>query len=118
MSDIVYISDLRFSAILGVLPEERVTPQQVVVSLVLTTDTRVAANSKNLADTVDYAAIAETVREHTIAAECLLVETLAEQLAELVLRTAGVSAVEIDVGKPDALPDARQVGVRIYRKRD
>ena len=46
MSDIVFIEQLEVQAILGILPEERITPQRIVIDLQLETDSRPAAQSK------------------------------------------------------------------------
>ena len=83
MSDIVFIEQLEVQAILGILPEERITPQRVVIDLQLETDSRPAAQSKNIDDTLDYAALAEQVRALTVAGEYLLIETLINDIADL-----------------------------------
>ena len=83
MSDIVFIEQLEVQAILGILPEERTTPQRVVIELQLETDSRPAAQSKNIDDTLDYAALAEQVRALTVAGEYLLIETLINDIADL-----------------------------------
>ena len=87
MSDIVFIEQLEVQAILGILPEERTTPQRVVIDLQLETDSRPAAQSKNIDDTLDYAALAEQVRALTVAGEYLLIETLINDIADLCLRS-------------------------------
>ena len=53
--DKVLINDLTVDAILGILPEERVQAQRVVINLTIFTDTQPAAKSQNIADTVNYA---------------------------------------------------------------
>jgi dihydroneopterin aldolase len=116
-ADTIYIRDLVFDAIIGVLPIERTTPQPICINLEVTVDTRAAARSRDLKDTLDYAALAEAVKHLTIKAECLLVETLAAQIAELALAQPMASAVLVDINKPNALADAAGVGVRIYRER-
>jgi dihydroneopterin aldolase len=115
--DVVYIRDLVFDAILGVLPEERTTPQPVCINLEVSVDTRRAAASCDLKDTLDYARLAAEVRALCIDAQCLLVETLAEKIASLTLQQAHVHAVTVDVMKPAALADCQGVGVRITRHR-
>ena len=115
--DIIYIRDLVFDAIIGVLPTERTTPQPVCINLEVTLDTQTAATSRDLKDAVDYATLAAAVKDLTIKAECLLVETLAAQIADLVLAQPLALAVRVDVNKPNAIADAAGVGVRIYRER-
>jgi dihydroneopterin aldolase len=116
-ADTIYIRDLVFDAIIGVLPIERTTPQPICINLEVTVNTQTAARSRDLKDTLDYAALAEAVKHLTIKAECLLVETLAAQIAELALAQPMASAVLVDINKPNALADAAGVGVRIYRER-
>ena len=115
-TDIVYVRNLVFDAIIGVLPQERITPQPICLSLELSVDTQTAADSKNLNDTLDYAFLAEAVETLAIEQQCLLVETLAQQIADLALAQPLVQAVRVNVGKPNALEKAEQVGVEIYRR--
>ena len=114
MSDIVFIEQLEVRAILGILPEERTTPQRVVIELQLETDSRPAAQSKNIDDTLDYAALAEQVRTLTVAGEYLLIETLINDIADLCLRLPLAQAVTVRVCKPQAVSDAL-VGLQISR---
>ena len=117
MPDRVFIRNLEIEAILGVLPEERTTPQKIVVNLELETDVRAAADSRALADTVDYAALAAEVRGLVLEAKHLLVESRVTDIANLALRDNRVSGVTVTVAKPDALHDAESVGVTVYRCR-
>jgi len=115
--DVICIHGLEVQAIIGVLPHERSTAQPVTIDLEITVDTRMAAASEKLEDTLDYAALASAVKALTIEAECLLVETLAEKIAELALQQPLARAVQVNVTKPNALQNAAGVGVRIYRAR-
>ncbi len=117
MPDRVFIRNLEIEGILGVLPEERTTPQTILVNLELETNIQTAAGSRDLADTVDYAALAADVRNLTVSAEHLLVESLVEDIASLALDDGRVSGVTVTVAKPQALEDAESVGVTIYRCR-
>lgn len=116
-TDTVYVRNLVFQTIIGVLPHERDTPQPVCISLELSVDTAPAAESKDLSDSLDYAFLAESVEALAIEKQCLLVETLAQEIAELALKQPLVQAVRVNVGKPEALQKAEQVGVEIYRRR-
>lgn len=114
-NDRILIRDLTFDAILGILPQERVTPQPVIINLALHTDISAAAKSTNIDDTLNYAAVAEAVQAMTVAGEYLLIETLVEDLATLCLG-AGAGAVTVRVEKPNAVAAADAVGVEIYRE--
>ena len=113
--DRVLIRELKVEAILGILPEERVTPQPVLITITVFTDTRRAARSKDIVDAVDYAALAGAAAKLTVDGKYLLIETLVEDLAALSLSRPHVQGVWVRVEKPQAVPGANTVGVEIYR---
>jgi dihydroneopterin aldolase len=113
--DRVLIRELKVEAILGILPEERVNPQPVLINITVFTDTRRAARSNDIVDAVDYAALAGAAAKLTIDGKYLLIETLVEDLAALSLSRPHVKGVSVRVEKPQAVPAATTVGVEIYR---
>lgn len=86
----------------GVLPSERDTGQQFVVDVDLGLDTRAAAGSDDLIDTVDYAGLADRVVALVEGEPVNLIETLAERIAEMCLGHEGVDEVRVTVHKPEA----------------
>ena len=48
----------------------------------------------------------------------LLLETLAEYIAQLILNDFGVAKVRVRIVKPGILPDVAQVGIEIERTRE
>ena len=116
--DKVLIRELTVEAILGILPQERVTPQPVVINITVFTNTWRAARSKDIVDAVNYAALADAAAKLTIDGKYLLIETLVEDLAALSLSRAHVEGVSVRVEKPQAVPAAAAVGVQIYRAKE
>jgi 7,8-dihydroneopterin aldolase/epimerase/oxygenase len=86
----------------GVLDHERQVGQTFIVDLVLGLDTRRAAISDDLADTVDYDALAATVAGIVAGEPVKLLETLAARIADACLVQPRVEEVEVTVHKPDA----------------
>ncbi len=117
MTDQIHIRDLLIRGILGINEDERTQAQDIVVNLVLTMDTRPAAQSDNIDDAVNYRTLTKQVIDHVEASSCLLVERLADELARLCLADSRVEAVEVTIDKPGALRFARSVGVTIFRTR-
>lgn len=115
--DKVLINDLTVDAILGILPEERVQAQRVIINLTIFTDTQPAAKSQNIADTVNYAELSSQAAQLTVEGEYLLIESLVEDLAALTLDHPTAKAVTVRVEKPQAVSAAGSVGVEIYRQR-
>lgn len=86
----------------GVLPAERVDGQEFVVDVDLGVDTRGAAASDALADTVDYAVLAAALRDALVNEPVDLIETLAQRLADVCLADPRVHDVVVTVHKPEA----------------
>ena len=86
----------------GWLSHERENGQLFRVDVALGVDTRVAAESDDLADTVDYGSLAERVVGLVSGEPVKLVETLAQRIADLCLENSKVENVEVTVHKPEA----------------
>lgn len=116
MSDIVFIKELSVPTVIGVYEWERKVRQNLVADLEIETDIRKAAAEDNIADTVDYKAIAKRVRAYIGDSRFCLVETLAERVAALVINEFAVRCVRVTLSKPGAVRGAANVGVTIERK--
>ena len=101
---------------IGVYPEERRVFRDLEADVRLSVGLRAAGRSDDLADTIDYASLAERLRAVAAASRFRLLEALAEALAAEALRDPRVGAVEIALRKPGAVPDAL-AEVRIVRRR-
>ena len=115
--DKVFIRDLKIQGILGIHDWERVTPREIVVNVTLFADTRPAAKSDDIADCVDYSALAKKIRAHAERAARMTVEALANDLANLCLEEQKVKRVIVRVDKPGAVAEAASVGVEVERAR-
>ncbi len=113
--DIVYLTDLRIETVIGVFDWERQVPQLLVFDLELGTDIRKAASTDDLAHTVDYKAVAKRVRAFCDQNQPLLVETLAEQLAAILLSEFSLPWLRMRINKRGAVTGVRDVGVIIER---
>jgi dihydroneopterin aldolase len=86
----------------GVFDFERRDGQDFVVDVELELDTRPAAASDELADTVHYGELAGALAAVIAGEPVNLLETLAEQLAEVCLADTRVAAASVTVHKPQA----------------
>jgi dihydroneopterin aldolase / 2-amino-4-hydroxy-6-hydroxymethyldihydropteridine diphosphokinase len=100
--DRVELRGLRVRGRHGVLPAERELGQVFVVDLVLELDTRAAAASDDVLDTVHYGEVAEEVTAVVAGEPVALLERLAQRVADVVLARERVLAVEVAVHKPAA----------------
>jgi FolB domain-containing protein len=87
----------------------------MLINITAFTDTRRAAQTDDLADCVDYSALAQKVQAHAETAARFTVEALAGDLADICLGEKGVEKVIVRVEKPGAVRFASSVGVEIER---
>jgi 7,8-dihydroneopterin aldolase/epimerase/oxygenase len=86
----------------GVFDFERRDGQIFKVDLVLGLDTRAAARSDDLQDTVDYGSLVAAVKVAIETDPVDLIETLAQRIAAVCLTDRRVQWTEVTVHKPDA----------------
>jgi dihydroneopterin aldolase len=102
MTDRIELAGLRVRGFHGVFEHERLDGQDFVVDAALEVDTRAAAASDDLADTIDYGALAQALHDVVAGEPVNLLETLAERLAQVCLVDSRVGAVTVTVHKPQA----------------
>ncbi|MBK8163711.1 MAG: dihydroneopterin aldolase [Gammaproteobacteria bacterium] len=115
--DTIYLSDLKIDTVIGIFEWERRVKQTVSIDLEMSTDVARAARTDSIDDALDYKAVAKAVIEFVENSSFQLVETLAERVAELIIRQFGVVQVRLRVNKRGAIRGARDVGVMIERTR-
>lgn len=113
--DIVYINELCIDTIIGIYDWEREVRQTVSLDLEMGTDIRKAAASDDIQHTLDYKAVSKRLIDFIEGSEFLLVETMAEQVADIIRREFGVPWLKLRIGKPGAIRGARDVGIVIER---
>jgi len=117
MSDRIFLRELKAEAIIGIYDWERRVRQTISVDLEIPGDVRRAAASDRIEDTLNYKLVAKQVLAFIEASEYHLVETLVEQIAQLVLREFALEWVKVSLSKPGAIRGSRDVGVTIERSR-
>jgi dihydroneopterin aldolase len=118
MTDRITLRGLRAFGYHGVFAEERRDGQTFFVDAVLSVDTRLAASSDDLTNTVDYAGVAQRLVAIIEGEPVDLIETLAQRLADACLTSDQVTAVEITVHKPEAPTGVTVEDVMVTISRD
>jgi len=114
--DTIAISDLEVFFRVGVPDEERLRPQRLLVSIEIEHDFRGAAAADHLRETVDYFAVTQRVLGLGEGREWKLIETLANEIAGMVIDEFGATRATVEV-KKFIIPQARHVAVRTTRQR-
>ena len=100
MTDYVSIRDLRVPAVIGVHDWEREIEQTLIVSVEMAADVRQAAASDDLADALDYSAVAETIAAVLREGKFRLIETAAERVADRLLADFRLPWLRLELRKP------------------
>ncbi len=113
--DIVYIKGLKVETVIGIYDWEREIRQTVCLDIKMATDIQQAAASEDIDSTLNYKTVSDRLISFIESSEFLLVETMAEEIAQIILEEFGVRWLKLKLGKPGAVPMAEDVGVIIER---
>ncbi|MEX0951733.1 MAG: dihydroneopterin aldolase [Gammaproteobacteria bacterium] len=113
--DIIYLNDLRIDTVIGIYDWERRVKQTVILDIEMGADIRAAADSDNIEDTLNYKLVAKRLFAYIGESQFELVETLAERVAELLMKEFNVPWLRLRVNKQGAVRGVRDVGVIIER---
>ena len=119
VTDYVSVRDLSVSAVVGVHDWERQVEQILLVSVDMvptTADIRQAAATDDLADALDYSAVARTIAAVVREGQFHLIETAAERVAERLLADFPVTWLRLELRKP-ITADAYTAVITIERTR-
>lgn len=117
MDDTCEIREIRIPCRIGIDAWEADCLQTLSVDLRFPVGVAAAAASDDLAQTVDYRAVADGVFEAHEGRQVRLVETVAESIAAWVLANTRVTWVEVSVTKEIAKTAAKTATISIHRER-
>jgi len=102
VTDYVSVRDLSVTAVIGVHAWEREIEQTLVFSVDMAADVARAAASDDLADALDYSAVAETITTVVREGKFRLIETAAERVAGRLFADFALSWLRLELRKPIA----------------
>lgn len=115
MSDTIIINNLHVETIIGLYPWERKVRQTLLIDLALSTDIRKAAANDDLHHTINYEAVCQRVTALAQNNQYKLIETLAENIASMILQEFTATSVSLTVKKCDNMTEVNHVGISIER---
>ncbi len=113
--DKVFIDGLEIETIIGIYDWEREVKQIVRIDLEMAWDNRPAAASENIEKALNYKEVSKRLIQFIGDSEFLLVETMAEAIAEILMDEFHVPWLSLRLSKPGAVRGAKAVGVMIER---
>jgi FolB domain-containing protein len=115
-ADQIVIQELEVFCRVGVPDQERAEAQRLLLTIELERDFTLAAQADDLAHTIDYHLLSRRLLGFGEGRSWKLIETLAVDVAEMILRDFRPERVAVEVRK-FVLPEARWVSVRVSRPR-
>jgi FolB domain-containing protein len=110
MSEIL-IDSLRVKTQIGVPDAERLEPQEIEIDIRIQPIKSFSKMQDDIALTVDYAAVCQRVSELCGARPRRLIESLAQEIGDLILKEFAATLVEVEIRK-FILPETRHVAVK------
>jgi FolB domain-containing protein len=102
VSDTITITGLRLRGYHGVFEHEKRDGQEFIVDLSIELDLSPAGSSDDLQNTLDYSVIVDEVAQRVTGESVDLIETLAHDIAQIVLHHPQPTSVTVTVHKPQA----------------
>lgn len=112
----IHITDLHLRAVIGTYEWERKVKQDVIINIALEFNAKKAAQSDKLKDTVDYKSLNKKIIAKVESSKYFLIEKLAGQILDIIIKTPGVEDATVRIDKPGALRFAKSVSVTLTSK--
>jgi dihydroneopterin aldolase len=113
--DIIFIHDFRVETLIGIYEWERRVPQTIQIDIEIGNPGGRAASTDNISDTIDYGAVVSRIEETLREKRFLLLERLAEHIADIVRSEFKSPWVKVSVAKLQLLRGVKRLGVTIER---
>lgn len=114
--DKIKINELKIPCNIGVSKEERKIEQEILLNVTLFLDLSRACETDNISYTVDYYSLSRAIRNELKGNSFSLLEKLANSVSNICLAEDRVKSVRVSAIKPEALKEARNAEVEIFRK--
>ncbi|MSP27030.1 MAG: dihydroneopterin aldolase [Methylococcales bacterium] len=113
--DIIFLGGLQIETIIGIYDWERETKQTVVLDIEMAHNIQQAAETDDIQYALDYKTVSKRIISFVEDSQCLLVERLISEIADILRYEFNVPWVKIKLNKKDAIRGASDVGIIIER---
>ncbi len=113
--DIIFLRELRVTTLIGIYEWEKRAPQTLQIDLDIALPDSRACQTDSIEDALDYAEVAQHLQSVLSAGHFSLLETLAEHIAQIILKDFSAPWVRVSVAKLQAIRNCKMVGVSIER---
>ena len=113
----VFIKDFIIEEIIGFYKHEKEKKQKIIFNIVLDIDQSSLPDEKDIKSIVDYEKITNKLENLTKSKKYNFLESLAEDSFKEIFEDKRINSVTIKIEKPEAIKNAKSVGVEVFKTR-
>ena len=113
----VFIKDFIIEEIIGIHKHEKIKKQKIKFNIVLDVNQNSLPDEKNIKSIVDYEKITNKLENLTKSKKYNFLESLVEDSFKEIFEDKRINSVTIKIEKPDAIKNAKSVGVEVFKTR-
>jgi len=113
----VFIKDFIIKEIIGIHEHEKIKKQKIKFNIVLDINQSILPDEKDIKSIVDYEKITNKLENLTKSKKYNFLESLAEDSFKEIFEDKRINSVTIKIEKPEAIKNAKSVGVEVFKTR-
>jgi len=113
----VLIKDFIINEIIRIHKYEKINKQKIIFNIVINVNQNVIPDENNLLSIIDYEKITNKIEKLTNYKKYNFLESLAEDSFKEIFKDERINSAKIKIEKPDAIKNAKSVGVEIFKNR-
>ena len=113
----VFIKDFFIEEIIGIHKHEKIKKQKIKLNIVLDINQNSIPDEKDIRSIVDYEKITNKLESLAKSKKYNFLESLAEDSFKEIFEDKRINSVTIKIEKPDAIKNAKSVGVEVFKAR-
>ena len=113
--DKIFLRNLKVKTRIGIFEWEKAVDQMININLILYLDIKKSAKSKKIEDSVNYKSISKRIISLAENNKFELVESMIENMAEIIFNEYNIQQITISISKPVAIRGSDDVGIEITR---
>ena len=114
----VLIKDFLINEIIGIHKHEKIKKQKIIFNIVIDVNQNTLPDENDLSSVVDYEKITNKLENLAKNKNYNFLESLAEDSFREIFKDKRINSVKIKIEKPDAISNAKSVGVEVFKSRN
>jgi len=114
----VLIKDFHIKEIIGIHKHERINKQKIIFNIIIDVNQETLPDENSFSSIVDYEKITNKLKNLAKNKSYNFLESLAEDSFSEIFKDKRINSVKIKIEKPDAISNAKSVGVEVFKSRN